>query len=212
LASLNNHTLKIGVTGGIGSGKSTVCSIFAHLGVPVLYADNIAKEVSSRDSVIHKKLIALLGESAFQFDGSLNRSFIASEIFSNKALQKKVESIIHPRVEKEIERTFKEFAYRGEIIVIVEAALIYEAGLQKNLDAVIVVDADESERINRVRKRDVVSEDAVRSRITAQLDVKKKLEKADYIIYNNGTLEELESKVQFLYTVFKRLNEEGHRV
>jgi dephospho-CoA kinase len=210
--SSSEHILKIGITGGIGSGKSAVCSIFAYLGVPVLYADDIAKELSSTDSAIRKKIIAVLGESAFQADGSLNRSFIASEIFSNKSLQQKVESIIHPRVEKEIEKQIKELAHRGQLVAIVEAALIYEAGLYKKLDAVIVVDADESERINRVRKRDVVSEDAVHSRMHAQLNVKNKLEKADYIIYNNGTLEELESKVQFLYIVFKQLAKEGSRV
>jgi dephospho-CoA kinase len=203
---------KIGVTGGIGSGKSAVCSIFAHLGAPVLYADDIAKELSSTDPTIRKKLIALLGGSAYQADGSLNRSFIASEIFTNKTLKQKVESFIHPRVEKEIDRQIKELAYRGEPIAIVEAALMYEAGLHKKLDAVIVVDADESERISRVRKRDVVSEEAVRSRIDAQLEVKRNLDKADYIIYNNGTLEELESKVQFLYIVFKQLAKEGSRV
>jgi dephospho-CoA kinase len=212
IPSRQKNILKIGITGGIGSGKSAVCSFFAHLGVPVLYADEIAKELSSTDSTIRKKLVALLGELAFQTDGSLNRSFIASEIFANKELQKKVESIIHPRVEKEIERQIKELAHRGELIIIVEAALIYEAGLHKKLDAVIVVHADEFVRISRVRKRDVVSEDAVRSRMTAQLDAKTKLEKADYIIYNNGTLEELESKVRFLYIVFKQLAKEGSRV
>jgi dephospho-CoA kinase len=212
IPSRQKNILKIGITGGIGSGKSAVCSFFAHLGVPVLYADEIAKELSSTDSTIRKKLVALLGELAFQTDGSLNRSFIASKIFANKELQKKVEFIIHPRVEKEIERQIKELAHRGELIIIVEAALIYEAGLHKKLDAVIVVHADEFVRISRVRKRDVVSEDAVRSRMTAQLDAKTKLEKADYIIYNNGTLEELESKVRFLYIVFKQLAKEGSRV
>jgi dephospho-CoA kinase len=212
LTSLSKHILKIGVTGGIGSGKSAVCSIFAHLGVPVLYADNISKEISSTDSTVRKKLVGLLGESTFQADGSLNRSLIASRIFTDKELQKKVESILHPRVEKEMDRQIKELAHRGELIVIIEAALIYEAGLYKKLNAVIVVDADESERISRVRKRDVVSEESVRSRITAQLDVTKKLEKAYYIIYNNGTLEELESKVRFLYIVFKHLADEGSHV
>ena len=200
---------KIGVTGGIGSGKSAVCSIFASLGVPVLYADDIAKEISSTDSAIRKKLISLLGESAFQANGSLNRSFIASKIFASKSLQQKVESLIHPRVEKEVDRQIKELAYRGESIVIVEAALIYEAGLDKKLDAVVVIDADESERIGRVRKRDVVSEEAVRNRMDAQFAAKRKLEKADYIIYNNGTVEELESKVRFLYSVFKQLADGG---
>ena len=203
---------KIGVTGGIGSGKSAVCSIFARLGVPVLYADDIAKELSITDPTIRKKLIALLGGSAYHADGSLNRSFIASEIFANKTLKKKAETFIHPRVEKEIERQIQELASCGESIAIVEAALLVEAGLHKKLDAVIVVHADEFVRISRVRKRDVVSEDAVRSRMTAQLDAKVKLEKADYIIYNNGTLEELESKVRFLYIVFKQLAKEGSRV
>ena len=106
----------------------------------------------------------------------------------------------------------KELAYRGEHIVIVEAALIYEAGLHKILDTVIVVDADESERISRVCKRDIVSGHAVRSRMNAQLGVKKKLEKADYIIYNNGTSKELEFKVRFLYSIFKQLAEECARV
>jgi dephospho-CoA kinase len=142
----------------------------------------------------------------------LNRSFIAFEIFANSSLRQKVESIVHPRVEKEIERQIKELEHRGKPIVIVEAALIYEAGLNKKFDAVIVVEADESERISRVRKRDTVSEEAVRSRMKSQLDGKKKLENADYIIYNNGTSKELEFKVRFLYSIFKQLTEEDARV
>jgi dephospho-CoA kinase len=212
LASSRKHILRIGVTGGIGSGKSTVCAVFALLGVPVLYADDIAKEVSVTDVAIRKKIIALFGESAFQSDGSLNRPFIASKIFTNKSMQQKMESIIHPRVEKEIDRQTKELAHRGEPIVLVEAALMYESDLHKKLDAVLVVHADESERINRVRKRDVVSEEDVRNRMTAQLDVTKKLEKADYIVYNNGMVEELESKVRFLYSVFKQLADGGSGV
>jgi dephospho-CoA kinase len=212
LKSSHNHIFKIGVTGGIGSGKSVVCSLFAHLGIPVISADEISKYLSATDSAIRKKLIALIGQSAYQFDGSLNRSFIASEIFSHAFLRQKVESIIHPRVEKEIDRQIKELLYRGELIVIVEAALIYEAGLNKKLDTVVVVEADESERMNRVCKRDTVTEDAVRSRMNSQLDGKKKLENADYIIYNNGTMKELEFKVRFLYSIFKQLAEEGARV
>ena len=207
MTSSHNHIFKIGVTGGIGSGKSAVCSFFAHLGLPVISADDIAKNLSVADSAIRKKLIALIGPSAYQSDGSLNRSF-----FANSSLRQKVESIVHPRVEKEIERQIKELEHRGKPIVIVEAALIYEAGLNKKFDAVIVVEADESERISRVRKRDTVSEEAVRSRMKSQLDGKKKLENADYIIYNNGTSKELEFKVRFLYSIFKQLTEEDARV
>ena len=200
---------KIGVTGGIGSGKSAVCTIFTHLGVPVLSADDIAKEISSTNAAVRKQLIAIVGESAFQPDGSLNRAFIASKMFADKSLQRKMEKLLHPRVEKEIDRRCKEFKYRGDRMVLVEAALIYEAGLNKNLDAVIVVDADESERISRVRKRDAVSEASVQSRIAAQWDVKKKLQKADYVIYNNGTMDELESKVRFVLSVIKHVADGG---
>jgi dephospho-CoA kinase len=208
LANARKHILKIGVTGGIGSGKTMVCSAFARFGVPIIFADDIAKELSNTDSAVRKKMIALLGKSTYKADGCLDRSFVASHLFSDKTLQRKVEAIIHPRVEKEIKRNINELANNGECIVVIEAALIYEAGLDKILDAVVVVDAEESERINRVRKRDVVSEDAVRSRIAAQLDVKKKLEKAEYVIHNNGSIEELESKVQFLYNIFNRLAKE----
>jgi dephospho-CoA kinase len=91
---------------------------------------------------------------------------------------------------------------QGHRFLIIEAALIYETGLDKKLDIVVVVNADEATRVARVRKRDAVPEEDVYARINAQSNVKMKLEKADYVIHNNGTLEELESKVRFLYNVF----------
>jgi dephospho-CoA kinase len=135
----------------------------------------------------------------------LNRQFVASKIFSNNGLQRKVEAVIHPQVEKERERRIKELIKQGYRFLIVEAALIYEAGLDKKLDSVVVVNAEEATRVARVRKRDALPEENIYARINAQCDVKKKLEKADYVIHNNGTLEELESKVRFLYTLFKNL-------
>jgi dephospho-CoA kinase len=201
--------LKIGVTGGIGSGKTCVCDFFSRLGVPVLHSDEIAKELSNSNLGIRKKLIAFLGTEAYLSDGRLNRQFIASKIFSDEGLRRKVEDVIHPQVEKERERRIKELMQQGHQVFIIEAALIYEAGLDKKLDAVVVVDADEAIRVARVRKRDAVPEENIYARINAQYDVKKKLEKADYVIYNNGTLEELEFKVRFLYTLFNRLLHEG---
>lgn len=211
MPSSSKRILKIGVTGGIGSGKTTVCAIFGRLGVPVLYADDISKELSNNDPVIRKKLKALLGDSAYMDGGLLNRSFVASKIFSIKSLQRKVEAVIHPRVDRERQYRIDRLRKEGNRIIIIESALLYEAGLNKKLDAVVVVDADKTERINRVRKRDVISEDTVRGRIFAQLDVKKKLEKADYVIFNDGTLEELESKVRFLYTIFEQITNEDKR-
>jgi dephospho-CoA kinase len=206
------NILQIGVTGGIGSGKTAVCDIFARLGVPVLHSDEIAKELSHSNQVIRKKLITLLGTEAYLSDGTLNRQFVASKIFSNKELQHKVEAVIHPQVEKERDRRIKELIQQGHRFLIIEAALIYEAGLDKKLDLVVVVNAEETTRVARVRKRDAVPEENVFARIDAQSDVKKKLEKADYVIHNNGTLEELESKVRFLYNVFSLLIKEDKYV
>jgi dephospho-CoA kinase len=205
LTRTEKNILKIGVTGGIGSGKTAVCDIFARLGVPVLHSDEMAKELSHSNQVIRKKLMSLLGTEAYLSDGTLNRQFVASKIFSNKELQRKVEAVIHPQVEKERERRIKELIQQGHRFLIIEAALMYEAGLDKKLDVVVVVHAEEATRVARVRKRDAVPEENVYARINAQDDVKKKLEKADYVIYNNGTLEELESKARFLYTLFNQL-------
>ena len=102
------HFLAIGVTGGIGSGKTEVCRIFGRLGVPILSADAIAKEISNYDPRVKELLKRLLGPRAYTSDGVLDRSFVASRVFTNKAVQRKVNAIIHPRVEEEVEREFRE--------------------------------------------------------------------------------------------------------
>jgi dephospho-CoA kinase len=205
------HILQVGITGGIGSGKSAVCDIFSRLGVYVFHSDEMAKELSNSNPVIRKKLLNLLGKDAYLPDGTLNRLFVASQIFSGKELQRKVEAVIHPHVEKERERRIGKLVKQGYRFFMIEAALIYETGLDKKLDAVVVVEAEESTRIARVRKRDVVPEEFVKARIDAQLDASTKRKKADYVIYNNGTLEELESKVRFLYTLFTKILHEDER-
>jgi dephospho-CoA kinase len=200
---------KLGVTGGIGSGKTTVCKEFERLEIPVLYADDISKEISTTDLLIKKKIITLLGVEAYNADGSLNRRYIASKIFSQKSLQKKLEAILHPRVEKEIESRAAELQQAGHRLVIVEAALIYEAGLDQKMDAVLVVDADETVRVRRVQQRDGASEEAVRARIKAQSETKKHTANADYVFHNNGTPEELATNARFLYSIVTNLvNEE----
>lgn len=201
--------LAIGITGGIGSGKTTVCSIFARLGVPVLYADDIGKELSDSDPAIRSHLTNLLGSAAYSVDGSLDRAFVASRLFSNKRLRRQVESVIHPRVEVEIETRLAELRLSGRKLALVEAALMYEAGLHKKLDAIIVVDSDEAVRIRRIQRRDGASEQDVRSRAKAQMDPGKKILKADYVLRNNNSLEALETNVHFLYSILGALANEN---
>jgi dephospho-CoA kinase len=179
-----SHILKIGVTGGIGSGKTSVCRIFESLGIPVLYADDIGKEISNYDPNIRRRI---------------------TKIFSDKKLQQRLNDIIHPEVEKELQRRFQDFERKNAKLVLVEAALIYEAGLDKQLDGVIVVDAGEDERIRRIVARDGSAEQDIRKRMSSQWTVSKKIAKAEYVIQNNGTTQDLEHKVRFLHAVFKNL-------
>ena len=197
--------LKVGVTGGIGGGKSTVCKIFESLGVAVLYADDIAKEISNSNPEVKSAIVKLLGALAYDSDGTLNREFVATRIFSEKKLQHQLNVIVHPSVEKEIGRRIAEIEVKGNAIVIVEAALIYEAGLDKKLDVVVVVDADEKLRVERIGPRNGAMESDIRKRMKAQWNPKVKLKKADYIIHNNSTLQDLEEKVKFLHAIFQSL-------
>lgn len=184
--------------------------MFERLGIPVLYADEIAKEIMDSDPKVNKHVAGLLGASAYTSDGSLDRVYVASQVFSNKTLQKKLNAIVHPLVEQEINRRIEGISAVGKRSVIIEAALIYEAGLERMLDAVVVVDADEQERIERVAKRDGISVADIKKRIGAQWSTQRKLDKADYILRNNGSLQDLETNVRFLYTIFNIISQKEH--
>ena len=203
----STHILRIGVTGGIGSGKSLVCSLFSRLGVPVLSADEIAKEVMNAHPEVRRKIVDLLGSAAYGVDGLLDRRYVASKLFNNKNLQTRLNAIVHPVVEAEIDRRTEALTRDGSGLVVIEAALVYEAGLDKRLDVVVVVDADEKERIRRVTERDHVSPSEVRKRIKAQWSASRKVRQADYVIRNNDSVQMVETNVQFLYNLFTLLAE-----
>ncbi len=207
MKSHKRRLITIGVTGGIGSGKTEVCRIFQELGVPVISADAVAKEIGNYDPRVKQLMVDLMGSGAYTAEGVLDRPYVASRVFSSKSVQKKVNAIIHPRVEEEIERRFHELDRNGVHVAIVEAALIFEAGFDRNLDAVVVVEAGETARIDRVMKRDGFTRQAVIDRMHAQMDPVDKLRKADYILHNDGTLEELEGRVRFLNSVFQKMTE-----
>lgn len=197
--------LKVGITGGIGSGKSLVCSYFERTGYPVLYADRIAHEITDSDERVKREIVRLLGPEAYLPNGRLNRPFVASKIFEQKPLQRKINRIVHPRVIEEINRRLDQSAKAGHHLGFVEAALIYEAGLDAILDYVVVVEADEATRIARVVQRDGVTEEQVRQRLDAQWKSSEKVKRADFILYNNGTREELMERVRFLHQLLQHL-------
>lgn len=175
--------IKIAVTGGIGSGKSYISHLLEDMHIPVYNADNEAKRLTVSDAGIRGELIALLGEEVYK-DGLLNKPLLASYLFSDPAHVLQINSIIHPRVRKD----FTVWVERHEKCEIVgmESAILYEAGFQDTVDAVIMVYAPVELRIQRAMYRDGASEEQVRARIAAQMDDEEKRRRADFTVVNDG--------------------------
>ena len=173
--------LRIGLTGGIGSGKSTVAQIFAVLGIPVYYADEAAKRIMNTDSYVRSQIIKAFGDESY-IDGCLNRSHLSSMVFGNKENLALLNSIVHPATIADAENWMK---LQTSAYIIKEAALIFESGSQKNLDIVVGVYAPETLRIKRIISRDVVSPSAVEARINNQLDENIKMRLCDHVIVND---------------------------
>ena len=172
----------VGLTGGIGSGKTTIAKYFHSYGIPIYIADKEAKALMNRSKVIRRKLIQLFGSSAYK-NGELNREFLASKIFNDKTLLAKMNAIVHPKVASHFKRWLKK---QDAPYIIKEAAIIFENNLDYQYDYIITVIANEDLRIDRVTKRDEVSEEKVKSIIRNQLPDKEKLERSDFVIENNS--------------------------
>lgn len=176
---------KIGITGNIGSGKSTVSRIFAVLGVPIYDADSRAKAVMTENPALVQSIIHLLGEESYTNQGDLNRAHIAKMVFNRTDLLKELNSLVHPAV-------FRDFddwvSVQTAPYVLKEAALLIESGSYKSLDALIVVKADEEIRLQRAMKRDGSDESAIRARMNNQMSQEEKAKFASFLIQNNSDL------------------------
>ena len=171
----------VGITGGIGSGKTTVTKMFEALGVPVYYADDEAKKLMSSSLIIREALISLLGEETYT-NGILNRKFMADKIFNDKVLLEKANAIIHPQVAEHFQ---KWVTVQNHPFVLKEAAILYESGSYKQCDKVILVTAPKETRILRVMERDKVSREEVEARMKNQWEDSEKEELADFILQND---------------------------
>jgi len=177
--------IKVGITGGIGSGKTTVCAIFERLGVPVYYSDKRAKDLMQEDKQLVLKIRNLFGESAYNEDKSLNRVYIAEQVFGNESKLLALNELVHPAVKKDYESWASILENKGYPYCIKEAALLVESGSYKDLDKLIVVTAPVEDRISRVIARDGTTAEQVKKRIDAQLPDEQKLKLADYVIIND---------------------------
>jgi dephospho-CoA kinase len=174
--------LKVGLTGGIGSGKTTVCNVFEHLGIPVYHADIHARILSDADDDIKKALQNLFGEDIYTRSG-LNRKKISELIFVDTEMLQKVNAIIHPKVMKHFNEWMNE--HTGMNYIIHEAAILFESGMNLLFNKIITVAAPEEIRIGRIIKREGMTEVSVKNIIRNQWPEKKKISMSDYVVMND---------------------------
>jgi dephospho-CoA kinase len=174
--------LRIGLTGGIGSGKSTVARVFETLGIPVYYADDAAKRLMNQDPAIRSALKEMFGEACYLDSGALNRAYLASVVFENPEKREQLNQLIHPATIADANKWLSE---QHAVYALREAALLFESGAAEGLDYVIGVSAPASLRMQRVIKRDQLSEEAVQKRMATQLQDTIKLKLCDFVIVND---------------------------
>ena len=173
--------LKIGITGGIGSGKTTVAKVFEVLGIPVYYADEAAKEIMHKNEPLKQQLIFYFGKDTY-VDGKLNRKHLSSIVFADKEKLELLNSLVHPVTIADAEHWFKK---QQSPYVLKEAALLFESGAAEGLDYVIGVTAPTAVRIKRVMDRDGVTADEVKKRMLNQIDETIKIRLCNFIIHND---------------------------
>jgi dephospho-CoA kinase len=174
--------LKIGITGGIGSGKTTVCKVFELLGIPVFYADDVAKTLMVKDATLIQQIKATFGEEAYFADQSLNRKYISEQVFKQPDQLKKLNSFVHPAVFRAFDNWYIQ---QKAPYVLKEAALLFESGSYQQNDYNILVSCPLTLRVQRVMQRDKVIKEKVMERIAAQLPEETKQSLANYQIQNN---------------------------
>ncbi|MGL5015304.1 MAG: dephospho-CoA kinase [Bacteroidales bacterium] len=172
--------IKVGITGGIGSGKSLLCTYLLHRGIEVYNCDIQAKRIMSQDPEVKRRIIELLGDDSYSEEG-LNRKYIALKVFNDRELLKSLNAIVHPAVR----RDFIEWSdsLNAEVVAL-EAAILFEGSFHTAIDKIITVEASAESRILRVIARDSLSRDEVERRIANQMSSQERIERADFVLYN----------------------------
>ena len=189
----------IGLTGGIGTGKSTVSAYLKQKNIPVVDADQIAREITAPGSPVLDDIRALLGDEVFSEDGTMDRQKVASVIFSNQEILSAYEALTTAEAVRRCISELEEYRTTGTYdMAVLDAPLLFECGLESQTDEDWVVDADLETRISRVMARDGISRQAIMDRIHRQMSSEKKREMADYVIDNSGSLDELHVQIDQL--------------
>jgi dephospho-CoA kinase len=194
--------LRIGLTGGIGTGKSIVARVFARCGAEVYYADDAAKELMTAEPRLRAALKKIFGDDVYGADGSLNRARLSALVFDDVKALRTLNGLVHPFVQEQLRTAM---AACTKPVFVMEAALIYETEIEGTFDYIVVVDAEEQTRIARTMARERTDEATVRRRMAMQIPQTEKVGAADFVIHNDAGMEELEAAAEGLYRVLEVL-------
>jgi dephospho-CoA kinase len=192
----------VGITGGIGSGKSEVCRQLAKKGFKVIYADLKAKELYKKDKKLAAKVVKAFGKDILNFKNVISLTKLREKVFANKKNFKKINDLVHHIVIRHLMREIKKLPQK---LILIESALVFDTTFYKYLDYVIMVYANKKKRLERIMMRDGVKRKDVERIMQFQLDERVKIERSDFVIVNNKTLEDLEREVEFFSRVLKAL-------
>jgi dephospho-CoA kinase len=189
----------IGLTGGIGSGKSTVSQFLAELGAVIIDADKIGHEAYQPNTDTWWELIKAFGKQILAADNTIDRKKLGTIVFSNPESLEKLNSIVHPKIFQITKKQIEKAHRRGVKVVILDAPVLFEANWGQLVDEVWVLAADEANVIRRATARTGLPEEQIRSRIRSQMPDEERVKRADVVIHNDGTLEDLRAKVKELW-------------
>jgi len=192
--------LKVGLTGGLGSGKSTASQFFESLGAYVLDADVTAKELIDKNKDVQKELVKEFGTDIIDASEKIDKKKLARVAFQDEDHQQRLNYVVHPHIHNAIDKSFDEISENNQhSLFIVDAALIYESGYDAHLDYVIVVTAQLKHRMERALQRKTLSRDEILKRIDFQWPEEDKISAADYVVHNDGTEEDLKKQIAIIY-------------
>ncbi len=204
--------LIVGLTGGVASGKSTVSSTLREEGAYLIDADQIARNLVQPHTPIWQELIDTFGEDILQKDGSIHRKKLAALVFSNREKRTRLNQVLHPRIKEETQRRLRAIGQSDpEAIVVIDAALLVETGDYREMDQLIVVRATEAQQMERLRERDGASPGEAEQIVSAQMPLEEKLKVADFVIGNEGSIQETRRQAKAVFQELKRLALQKHK-
>lgn len=193
----------IGITGGMGSGKSALAQFLREMNQPVIEADVFAHEALSEKSPVYKKIVKVFGQDILDKNQKINHKKLGKKVFSQSHLLSKLESIIHPFVQKKVEKERKKIKNSGFSLCFYELPLLFEKNLQDDFDEIILLASKRDTQKKRLLQKSHISEEEIEMRLKNQMSTEEKRKKADFIIENEGSLEELKNKTK---TLLKEIN------